>query len=141
MISVWVLVLALVGLANASYLLYKKVRNEKVTCLIGENCDAVTKSKYGYLFGIPNEVVGIGFYALVLVLFYLSFLGIASVLDFPVGALLLLLAIPASLTPLYLLGIQAFILKKWRDYCIFLVFVNFSIHYVAMLGESWPHSL
>lgn len=141
MISTWIPVLALIGLANAAYLLYKKVRHEKLTCLIGEDCDIVTKSNYGYLFGIPNEVVGIGFYGLVLVLFFLSFLGIPAILNFPLGALLLTLAIPASLTSLYLLGIQAFVLKKWCDYCILSVFVNFSIHYVAMLGESWPHSL
>lgn len=141
MISGWIPVLALIGLANASYLLYKKVRNEKLTCLIGGDCDIVTKSKYGYIFGIPNEVVGIGFYILVLVLFFLSSLGIASIPGFSLGVLLLLLAIPASLTSLYLLGIQAFVLKKWCDYCILSVLVNLSIHYVAMLGESWLHSL
>lgn len=141
MISGWIPVLALVGLVNATYLLYKKARNEKLTCFIGHDCDSVTKSKYGHIFGIPNEVVGIGFYVLVLVLFFLSWLGVASILGIPLGALLLTLAIPASLTSLYLLGIQALVLKKWCDWCILSVLVNFSIHYVAMLGENWPHSL
>lgn len=141
MISFWIPVLTFIGLANASYLLYKKVKNERLTCLIGEDCDIVTKSKYGYLFGIPNEVIGIGFYVLVLVLLFLFFLGVSSILGFPIGALLLTLAIPASLASLYLLGIQAFVLKKWCDYCVLSVLINFSIHYVAMLGEAWPHSL
>jgi len=141
MISFWIPVLALVGLANAAYLLYKKARHEKLTCFIGHDCDSVTKSKYGYIFGIPNELVGIGFYVLVLILSFLSFLGVASIPGFPWGALLLTLAIPASLVSLYLLGVQASVLKKWCDYCILSVLINFSIHYVAMLGESWPHSL
>ena len=141
MISAWIPVLALVGLANAAYLLYKKTRNEKLTCFIGHDCDSVTKSKYGYIFGIPNEVVGIGFYAVVLVLFLLTFVGAASIPGFPWGALLLMLAIPASLASLYLLGVQAFVLKKWCDYCIIAMIINFSIHYIAMLGESWPHSV
>jgi len=141
MISFWIPILAIVGLANATYLLYKKTRNEKLVCLIGHDCDSVTKSKYGYIFGIPNEVVGIGFYVLVLVLFLLSFLGVASIQGFPWGALLLTLAIPASLASLYLLGVQAFVLKKWCDYCIIATLINFSIHYMAMLGENWPHSV
>lgn len=141
MISFWIPVLALIGLANAAYLLYKKARNEKLTCFIGDDCDSVTRSKYGYIVGVPNEVVGIGFYVLVLVLFFLSFLGVASILGFPWGALLLTLAIPASLTSLYLLGVQAFILKKWCDYCVLSTLVNFSIHYVAWLEEKLSHSL
>ena len=141
MISFWVPILALIGLTNATYLFYKKTRNEKLVCFIGHDCDAVTKSKYGYIFGIPNEALGIGFYILVLILFLFSFLGVASIPGFPLGALLLLIAIPASLASLYLLGVQAFILKKWCDYCILSVLINFSVHYVAMLGESWPHSV
>jgi uncharacterized membrane protein len=139
MTSAWIPVVAFVGLVNAAYLLYKKTRNEKLTCFIGHDCDSVTKSKYGYIFGISNEAFGIGFYLLVLALFFLSFLGVTSIPGLPWGALLLLLAIPASLTSLYLLGVQAFILKKWCDYCILSVFINFSIHYLAMLGEQWPH--
>lgn len=133
MISLWIPLLALVGLADAGYLLYKKVRHEKLVCFIGDDCDRVTKSKYGYTAGIPNEVLGIGFYLFCLSLFALSFLGITSFLGFSLNVLLFLGAIPASLASLYLLGIQAFVLKEWCEYCLLSALVNFLILGIALV--------
>jgi len=125
--SFWIPILALIGLADASYLLYKKLKKEKLVCFFWDDCDKVTKSKYGYFLGVPNEVSGIGFYLFVLVLFVLSLLGSTISLGLPLITLLLFAAIPASLASLYLLFVQAFILKEWCEWCILSAVVNFLI--------------
>ena len=127
MFSFWIPLLALIGLADASYLLYKKLKKEKLVCFFGEDCDRVTKSKYGYSFGIPNEVLGVGFYLFTLALFVLSQLGNTMLFGVPLLSLLLLAVILASLASLYLLFLQAFILKEWCEWCVLSAFVNFLI--------------
>ena len=127
MFSFWILILALIGLADASYLLYKKLKKEKLACFFGNDCDRVSKSKYGYVFGIPSEVFGIGFYLFALFLFVLSLLGNTMSLGLPLLSLLLFAAIPASLASLYLLSVQVFILKEWCEWCILSALVNFLI--------------
>lgn len=124
--------LALIGLADASYLLYKKLKKEKLVCFFDKDCDKVTKSKYGYFFGIPNEFFGIGFYLFALGLFVFSLLGTATILGIPLLSLLLFAVIPASLASLYLLVIQAVVLKKWCEWCILSAFVNFLILFLAL---------
>jgi len=130
--SFWIPILALIGLADASYLLYTKLKGEKLVCFLGYDCNKVSKSTYGYFFGIPNEVFGIGFYVFVLVLFVFSLLGTVAILGIPLASLLLFAVIPASLASLYLLFVQAVVLKKWCEWCILSAFVNFFILFLVL---------
>ena len=130
--SLWIPILALIGLADASYLLYKKLRKEKLVCFFGDDCDKVSKSKYGYIFGIPSEVFGNGFYLFVLALFVLSLLGNTMIFGVSLLSLLLFAAIPASLVSVYLLSIQVFILKQWCEWCILSALVNFLLLFLAL---------
>jgi len=132
MISLWILVLALIGLADASYLLRTKLQKKKLACFIGNDCDRVTKSRYGYLFGIPNEVFGLAFYLFVIALFVLSLLGVSVIAGIPLLSLLLAGAIPAFLVSLYLLGVQAIILKGWCEWCLLSAFVNLLILFIVL---------
>ena len=130
----WVFILSLIGLADALYLAYKKLKKEKLVCFFGEDCNKVSKSKYGYFFGIPNEVFGIGFYFFALSLFVLSLLGVITIFEISLLSLLLLAAILASIASLYLLWIQAAVLKTWCEWCILSALVNFLILLVVLLG-------
>ena len=130
--SFWIPILALIGLVNASYLVYKKLKKEKLVCFFGQDCDKVSKSKYGYFFGIPNEVFGIGFYLFTLGLFVFSLLGVTTILGISLLYLLLFAVVLASLASLYLLFIQAFILKQWCEWCVLSAFVNFLILFLVL---------
>ena len=130
----WIFILSLIGLANASYLLCKKLKKEKLVCFFGEDCNKVSKSKYGYFFGIPNEVFGIGFYLFALSLFVFSLLGVITIFEISLLSLLLLGVIPASIASAYLLWIQAAVLKTWCEWCILSASVNFLILFVVLLG-------
>ena len=122
----WIFILSLIGLANASYLLYKKLKKEKLVCFFGEDCNKVSKSKY--------EVFGIGFYLFALSLFVFSLLGVITIFEISLLSLLLLGVIPASIASAYLLWIQAAVLKTWCEWCILSASVNFLILFVVLLG-------
>ena len=130
--SFWIPILALVGLADTLYLLYKKLKHEKLVCFFEDHCNNVSKSKYGYFFGFPNEFLGVGFYLFVLSSFVLSLFGITTILGIPLFSLLLLAVILASLASLYLLFVQAFILKEWCEWCVLSAFVNFLILFLLL---------
>jgi len=113
----WVLGLSALGLGISLYLLYVKLRNKKLICFLGEDCDAVVKSKYGYLFKIPNEVLGVLYYAGMIAGTVLAI----NILFLQAAAVLALVA------SLALVVIQAFFLKKWCEWCIATALINLAL--------------
>ena len=130
--SFWIVILAVIGLLDAAFILQRKLTKKKLVCFFGEDCDRVSKSKYGYFFGIPTEALGIGFYLFVIGLFTLFSLGVTTIFSIPLFSLVLFAAIPASLASIYLLVIQAAILKEWCEWCILSAVVNFLILVLAL---------
>jgi uncharacterized membrane protein len=118
------LILSLLGLGVSLYLLSKKLKNEKIVCFLGQDCDTVVKSKYGKTFGIPNEVPGILFYLIVFGGVLLLNLEKETILGLNLVSLLRATAIFASLASLYLLWAQAFKLRMWCEYCIASLLIN-----------------
>lgn len=108
--------LAIGGLAISGYILRSKITNEKLVCFIGDDCNKVVKSKYGYLFrGLPNEFFGAIYYLAVI---GAVILGLEKTLLFQVPAGL------AFLASLYLAGIQVRILKEWCEFCLTTALIN-----------------
>ncbi|MEK6849738.1 MAG: vitamin K epoxide reductase family protein [Nanoarchaeota archaeon] len=122
--NVWLALLALAGFLISFYIYYTKKNNQQLVCIIGKGCNAVVESKYNTLVGVPNEVIGMLYYALILwsALFALSPTFITIRL-FVSGA--------AALAGLGLLSIQAFVLKKWCEYCIASAIISVSIFVVS----------
>ncbi|MDO8633320.1 MAG: vitamin K epoxide reductase family protein [bacterium] len=113
----WVLGLSALGLVISLYLLYVKLRNKKLICFLGEDCDAVVKSKYGYLFKIPNEALGVLYYTGMIVGTVLA----VNILFLQAAAVLALVA------SLALVVIQAFFLKKWCEWCMATALINLAL--------------
>ena len=110
-------ILALIGLANALYLYWQHTqvpKGRKMFCVIGGDCQAVVESKYGKSFGVKNELWG-SLYYLSLILFH------------PYTLLLLSLSFIAALFSLYLLFLQAVVLKKYCSWCLLAIFINLAI--------------
>ena len=114
----YLIILALIGFAASFYIYYSKKNNRKLHCILGENCDAVVKSKYGKTFGVENTVPGMLYFILILAY------GIAIFLNRNLfkGDIIYYAIVSASvgsvLFSIYLAGVQAFVLKKWCEYCI-----------------------
>ncbi len=110
------MVATLCGLVVAVYIRNKKVKNEVLVCPIDSDCNAVVTSTYSKVFGVPVELLGIMYYALFFVI-YLVTLFIAPFNDMLEAILIVLSSIALGFS-LYLLSLQAFVLKEWCFWCL-----------------------
>ncbi len=111
-------ILALIGFAVSFYIYYSKKNNKKLYCIIGEDCDAVVKSKYGKTFGIENTVPGMLYFILVFIYGIALFLNRNIFKEAFIYYFIVIASISSVLFSLYLTGVQALVLKKWCEYCI-----------------------
>ncbi|MBI1984540.1 MAG: vitamin K epoxide reductase family protein [Candidatus Wildermuthbacteria bacterium] len=126
--------LAAAGLADSAYILWHKAFKKKLMCVIGEDCDEVVKSKYGKLFGVPNELFGLLYYLFIAGVSFLMMQGISRAAGVSVAELARFVSLAAFLASLYLIGIQIFRLRKWCEYCLFSACINLAI----LLLLLWP---
>lgn len=123
------IVLAFAGLVNAGYLTYKHYFEKKpLVCPIGHDCNAVVESRWGNIFGIRNEILGVAYYSAML------FFGIASVcwpnlLTF-LPSLVIIAASLGLVFSIFLTLVQKFAIKDYCFYCLIsavislLLFIN-----------------
>lgn len=109
---VFAALLSVVGLVDSLYLTVTHYTNALVPCNFTKGCDTVLQSSYSEIFGIPLASLGIIFYVVVLgaSVFFIqhkkfhSWLSIWGFIGFG--------------SSLYLLFIQAFVLKAFCQYCL-----------------------
>ena len=115
---VYLIILSIVGFAVFFYIYHTKAYNKKLYCIIGQDCDDVVKSKYGKTFGIENTVPGMLYFALIF-LYGIAVLSNGNIFK---GSLIYYFLVGASIASVlfsvYLTSVQAFVLKKWCEYCI-----------------------
>lgn len=112
--------LSIIGVAETSYLVRKRIALEKPVCLIGKNCTLVLESKYNKLFIVPNDVLGTLFY--VAISFITAFLVIGveptafweSILNWSVAI--------ASALSLFFTYLQWRVIQAWCFWCLISAF-------------------
>ena len=115
---IYLIILSIIGFGASFYIFHNKIHNKKLFCIIGKDCDAVVNSKYGKTFGVENTLVGMIYYLGVCAY------GIGILLNQNLfkGSIIYYLIVSASLASalfsVYLAGVQAFVLKKYCEYCI-----------------------
>ncbi|MBI2654282.1 vitamin K epoxide reductase family protein [Candidatus Woesearchaeota archaeon] len=115
---IYLIILSLIGFLVSFYIYYSKKYGKPMHCVIGQDCDAVVKSKYGKTFGIENTVPGMLYYVLIFV-YGISILINRNIFKVDIFYYPIVIAsIGSVLFSLYLTAVQAFILKKWCEYCI-----------------------
>ena len=102
------------GFMDATYLTLKHYAGEVVGCTITQGCEIVTTSVYSQFYGIPVALFGALYYLTIVVLMIAYFDRKNEVL-LRIGAWLTFTGLVASL---YFVGVQAFILHAWCQYCI-----------------------
>lgn len=105
--------LAFVGLIDAAYVGITSTQGFVIPCGLTGGCDQVLNSSYSKVAGVSIAWIGLGFYAFVLSV------GVFAVFGF-FGPMRLSLAVSlaAFAVNLYLLYLQAFVLKAYCDYCL-----------------------
>lgn len=115
--SVLTLLLAFGGFSICAFLSHKKNRKEPLMCPLRAHCDMVIHSSYSRFFGVRLEHIGMGYYGFMIFAEAL----VLSVTMFQTDVLLYLLFFLktfAFLFSLYLIGIQAVVLRNWCSWCV-----------------------
>ena len=115
-------VLAVAGLADATYLTASHLSGETVTCLASTRCSEVLTSKYATLAGVPLALVGAIGYFIVFTAATLAAFGMENarrVLTIMIGVMFI--------GTLWLLYLQAFVIKAYCDYCLLSAAITFAL--------------
>ena len=116
------IVLAILGIFDSGYLIKKRVKKQPLSCPINGECEKVVESKWNAIFFIKNDILGLLYYFLILFLvLYLFF--ISEKLLF----LIKILSGASLLFSLFLVFIQAKIIKRYCFYCLISAFINLLI--------------
>lgn len=129
-------VFGLAGFFLASYVYIKKNRKENLVCPLDGKCDDVVNSKFSKFLGLPVEVMGMIYYIMIVLFygyFFLNPYGVSDILKFFVTGL----TIGAFIFSIYLVFIQAFILKKWCTWCLFSAGFSTFIFVTAVFGADF----
>ena len=108
------LLLAVIGFADSAYLTAEHVRGGIPPCSFTEGCGTVLTSAYAQIAGIPVAAMGLGYYALLIVLM-VAYLDIGKRALVHWAAWLTTVGLLASA---YLVAVQAFVLRAYCPYCL-----------------------
>jgi len=127
-------VLAIIGGAVSWYIHYTRRRQKKLVCFLGQDCNAVVYSKYNALLGVPNELLGVFYYAVMVVLMLLVFIGVITFSGW-IAIMVYALSVVAAVFSSILLAIQLGILHKLCEYCLVSTIVNFVITVLLFMAS------
>jgi uncharacterized membrane protein len=107
------MLISLVGLGDAVYLTVHHLTGQSVRCAVSAGCSAVLGSAYATLAGIPIAAIGAAAYFMTFSLATLAAFGYDRA-----RAWLVLVIAPMLLSTLWLLYLQAFVLRAYCDFCL-----------------------
>ena len=109
-------ILSFVGFSISLYIYGKKKSKKKLICPRQSNCETVIHSDYSTILCIPVEVLGMIYYAFIGIMYPLVFI---LQLWSPQIAIILLAVSGASVVfSIYLVSIQAFVVRHWCIWCL-----------------------
>ena len=115
--SVLIAMLAFTGMVDALYLSIKRNAGP-IPCHVTHGCTDVLTSKYSEIGGIPLSWVGLAFYITILSLaVFKIFEDPQRPMNFPLSAVFYLTGMGLVISAM-LVGVQAFILKAFCEYCL-----------------------
>ena len=125
--------LSLFGLADALYLTIEHVTGKSVQCTIISGCSEVLSSSYAVVAGIPLAAIGAAAYFSVFSLATLAAFGYRAA-----GALLTPLITAMFFVSLWLIYLQAFVIREFCQYCLFSAAITTGLMAVVVIGRFVP---
>jgi uncharacterized membrane protein len=104
-------------------------------CPMRSNCDTVIHSDYSRLLGIPVEVLGMIYYIFIGSIY--SFVFIFNLWTPGIALILLGISISSVLFSIYLVSIQAFVLRHWCVWCLTSAAISLAIFVLSYLHLIW----
>ena len=125
-------VLSLIGLTDALYLTVEHLTGQSVQCTIISGCSEVLSSRYAVVAGIPLAAVGAAAYFTVFSLATLAAFGYRLA-----GTLLTLLVIAMFLVSLWLVYLQAFVIREFCQYCLLSAAITVGLLVAALMARRF----
>ncbi|MDQ2937621.1 MAG: vitamin K epoxide reductase family protein [Acidobacteriota bacterium] len=126
---------SLIGLADSLYLTVEHLSGRSVRCTIVMGCSEVLSSPYASVRGIPLALVGATGYFLVFSLTTLAAFGYKVA-----GQLLTVVVAVMFLTTLWLLYLQAFVIKAFCQFCLLSALVTLILTALVIAIRLRTHS-
>jgi uncharacterized membrane protein len=126
-------VLAVVGFADATYLTVEHFANVVPPCTL-RGCETVLTSGYSVMFGIPVALLGALYYFALLVMYFLYF----EAKDVRALNFALHLSVLGLVCDIWFIFLQAFIIHAWCQYCLLSAAVStviFVLSYWSLFGS------
>ena len=122
--------LSLLGLADALYLTIEHVTGQSVKCTIISGCSEVLSSSYAVVAGIPLAALGAAAYFSVFSLATLAASGYRAA-----GTLLTPLITAMFFVSMWLIYLQAFVIRQFCQYCLFSAAITTALLVVVIVGR------
>ena len=122
--------LSLFGLADALYLTVEHVTGQTVRCTIISGCSEVLSSPYAVVAGIPLAAIGAAAYFTVFSLATLAAFGYRVA-----GTLLTPLVTMMFAVSLWLIYLQAYVIREFCQYCLFSAAITAGLVAVVVVGR------
>ena len=121
--------LSLVGLADSIYLTVQHITGESVRCTIISGCSEVLSSSYAVIGGYPLASIGAFAY------FSVFSLAILAVFGYRVaGQLLLPVVLAMCLVSLWLIYLQAFVIRHFCQFCLLSAGITFTMTILVLVN-------
>lgn len=123
-------IVSLIGLGDAIYLTIQHLTGESLRCTIISGCSEVLSSKYAHIGSVPLASVG--------ALAYFVFFSLAILAAFGYGfvrPILLILVSLMFLTTLWLLYLQAFVIRHFCQYCLLSAVVTITLTVLIVVAS------
>lgn len=123
-------IVSLVGLGDAIYLTIQDLTGESLRCTIISGCSEVLSSKYAHIGSVPLAAVG--------AFAYFVFFSLTILAAFGYGFLRPLLLIIVSfmfLATLWLLYLQAFVIRHFCQYCLLSAAVTITLTILTAIAS------
>lgn len=105
------------GFLLSLYIYHKKREKKPMVCPLKSDCNAVIYSQFSSFFGIPLEILGLVYYAIIAIA-YGTFLALPNLISSSLLFATLSLTTVGFFFSIYLIFIQAFAIKQWCVWCL-----------------------
>lgn len=122
--------LSLIGLVDALYLTVEHVTGQSVKCTIISGCSEVLSSPYAVVAGVPLAALGAAAYFTVFSLATLAAFGYRAA-----GTLLTPLISAMFFVSLWLIYLQAFVIREFCQYCLLSAAITTALLVVVVVGR------
>lgn len=112
-----------IGLAVSIYIFIKKRRKSGLMCPLRTKCDEVINSAHSKTLGIPNEILGIAYYAITGAYFIAAYTEAFPILGITQLFAVLFISF-GMLFSVYLISLQAMVIRAWCMWCLLSALAN-----------------